>query len=105
MTDELQKSLQESVDEWGNIEKSKAIQEKKDKKIISKYCAENDPADIYRTLKLLNKYEGLPQHDKIIVESFEAKYPNKLTTKIILDFEDVKDIYSKYLESGGNDNE
>lgn len=105
MTNELQNLLQESVDKWGEIEESMAMQEKKDQKIISKYCADNDPSDIFSTLNLLNKHKGLPLHDKDTVKNFESKYPDKLTTKLILEFEDVKDIYRKYLESGGSDNE
>lgn len=101
MGNEIQEALQESVEEWAKIEKLEAVRKKKDQRIISKYCADNDPADIYRILKLLNRLDGLPSHDKETIKSFESKYPNNLSTKLILEFEDVKDIYSKYLEQEG----
>ena len=105
MTNELQTALQESIYQLEKIEKLEAVQRKKDQKTISKYCAEHDPADIYRTLKLLNNFDGLPSHDKEIVKNFKEKYPNDLSTKLILEFEDVKDIYNKFLESRCKKNE
>lgn len=105
MTKDLLEKLKESLQERADIERQLAERDKKDKKVISMYCAENAPADIYRTLKLLEKYNGLPEHDKYVVDNFNATYPKKLTVQLILEFEDVKDIYRRYLESGGNDDE
>ena len=53
--EELQDMLQTSLAERAGLEELLAKQDKKDKKVISVYCANNNPADIYRTLKLLNQ--------------------------------------------------
>lgn len=105
MSEELDTLLQESAKQWAKIEELKAQQEKKDRKAISMFCAENAPDDITRVLELLIKRGGLPEHDKEIVVEFKEKYPEKLTVALILEFYDVKDIYKRYLESGGYDNE
>lgn len=101
MSDDLLDQLQESEREWAEIEKTTALRSEKDKKIISRFCAENDYADIKRTLDLLKKHQGLPQHDRDVVKSFESAYPDKLTVLGIHQFIDVRDIYGCYLESGG----
>lgn len=105
MTSDLHTELQSSLEEREKIEEALAIRDKKDRKLISAYCAENDPADIYRILDLLIKFNGLPDYDRETVESFKNGYPGKLSVKLILAFEDIMDIYSKFLESGGNDDE
>ena len=102
MDENLEKQFQESEKEWAEIEKLKSIREKKDKRIISIFCAQNDQADIIRILGLLEKYPGMPQHDKDIVYEFKKKYPNELTVKLIHSLLDVMDIYNQYLESGGD---
>lgn len=105
MDEALEQQFQDSEKEWAEIERLKAIREKKDRRIISIFCAQNDPADMINILSLLEKYSGMPQHDKEIVYDFKRKYPNDLTVKIIHSFLDVMDIYSQYLESGGNIND
>ncbi len=102
MDSNLEKKLQESEAEWADIERLKAAREKKDQKILSIYCAMNRPADIIHTIELLAKYNGLPQHDKEIVENFKNSYPDKITVKLLHAFLDTKDIYKEYLESGGS---
>ena len=47
----------------------------------------------------------MPKHDKEVVEEFKKNYPEELNIKLIHSFLDVKDIYSQYLESGGDDDE
>ena len=69
------------------------------------YCSENNYADVVRTLDLLLKYPGMAGHDHKTVEEFKEAYPQKLTTKMIMDFEDIKDLYRRYLESGGENDE
>ncbi len=105
MDENLERQFQESEADWAEIEKAKAEREKKDRKIISKFCAENTQADMFQVLELLEKYNGMPQHDKDIVDEFRKCYPSNLTVKLIHSFLDVTDIYSRYLESGGNENE
>lgn len=105
MDETLEKEFQDSEEEWAEIEKLKAIREKKDKKIISKFCANNDQADMLKILSLLEKYPGMPSHDKDVVFEFKKKYPNELTVQLIHSLLDVMDIYSQYLESGGNTND
>lgn len=105
MNDELEKRMQDSEIEWAKIQELTAERQRKDKRIISEFCAANDEADIKRTLDLLNKYNGMPNHDKEIVNEFNTSYPRELTVKLIHNFLDVKDLYRKFLESGGDDNE
>ena len=105
MDENLERKLQESESEWANIEKQRAEREKKDRKIISEFCANNKKADIFQILLLLEKYDGMPDHDKDVVMEFKNNYPGNINTKQLYNFLDVKDIYSKYLESGGNINE
>lgn len=104
MDENLEKDIQESLDDRARIEKELAEREKKDLKIISRFCAENNSADMYNILTLLEKYNGIADHDKRTVEDFRQSYPGKLTVKLISMFNDVKDIYSRYLESGGEEN-
>lgn len=108
MEDSLIDQLQESEEEWADIEKlrhdllnKENARLNKDKKIISHYCADNKHADITTTLELLLKYSALPEHDEETIKEFKQSYPSKLSVDIIHRFEDVKDIYSSYLESGG----
>lgn len=105
MDDNIAKGLQESLSEWSTIDKLIAERESKDKRIISTFCAANDPADMMQILDLLEKHKGMPKHDKDIVYEFRDKYPFDLNTKLISNFLDVKDIYSQYLESGGGNND
>lgn len=97
----LAEQCQESLDEWAEIEKTEAERRKKDNRIVSNYCAENKEADIIHILELLDKHKGaMPKHDEIIVDTFKHNYPKTLTVKMIVEFEDIKDIYSEYLEMG-----
>lgn len=105
MDETLEKEFQDSEEEWAEIERLKAIREKKDKRIISIFCANNDEVDMLRILNLLEKYPGMPSHDKEIVYEFKKNYPKELTVKLIHSFLDVMDIYSRYLESGGGTND
>lgn len=105
MDENLEKQLQESESDWAEIEKHVAEREKKDKRIISQFCASNKQADMVRILDLLEKHNGMPNHDKEIVIEFKKCYPKELNTKLIHSFLDVRDIYSIYLESGGDDSE
>ena len=105
MDDNLKQLMQESLDEWADIEKRQAEREKKDKKIISLYCSQNRQADIFQIIKLLMKFKGMAGHDKETVEEFKAKYPDQLNVKLLNDFLDVKDLYKEYLESGGENDE
>lgn len=103
MEETLEKKLQESEAEWAKLERLIAEREKKDKRIISEYCANNNSADIYNILELLEKYDGMPEYDKETVSEFKDNYPIKLTVNLIHRYEDLKDIYNEYLESGGAD--
>lgn len=105
MDDKLKQLLQESFDEWADIQKRQAEREKKDKKIISLYCSQNSQADILQIIKLLLKFKGMAGHDKETVENFKEKYPDKLSVELLSDFLDVKDLYKEYLESGGENDE
>lgn len=105
MEDKLKEMLQGSLEAWANIDRSRAEQEKKDRKIISMYCAKNQPADIFRTIELLEKFNGLPEYDEQVIKKFKENYPKKITTKLLFDFLDVKDIYREFLESGGKNND
>ncbi|MCR2050649.1 hypothetical protein NSB25_25790 [Acetatifactor muris] len=105
MDDNITKGLQDSLSEWSKIDKLIADRENKDKRIISTFCAANDPADMKQILDLLEKHNGMPKHDKDVVYEFKDKYPSNLNTKLISNFLDVKDIYSQYLESGGKNND
>ena len=105
MDENLEKQFQESESEWAEIERLKAEREKKDKRIISQFCALNRQADMLQILELLEKHNGMPRHDKEIVNEFRKCYPEELNIKLIHSFLDVKDIYSLYLESGGDDDE
>lgn len=100
MDENLEKQFQESENEWAVIEKSIAIRKQKDKRIISAYCAKNKDADIYHILQLLAKYHGMPSHDEEMLKEFKENYPKTLTVQMIHNFEDIKDIYQEYLESG-----
>lgn len=103
MDESLGKKLQDSEVEWARIQRQIAEREKKDRRIISEYCAKNDIADIYHILELLEKYDGMPDYDKETVVEFRGNYPKKLTVDLIHRYEDLKDIYNNYLESGGVD--
>lgn len=105
MDENLEKKFQESESEWAEIDRLITEREKKDKRIISQFCATNKQADMVRILKLLEKHNGMPKHDKEVVEEFKKNYPEELNIKLIHSFLDVKDIYSQYLESGGDDDE
>lgn len=105
MDDNLKQLMQESLDEWADIQKRQAEREQKDKKIISLYCSQNSQADIFQIIKLLMKFKGMAGHDKATVEEFKEKYPDKLDIKLLYDFLDVKDLYKEYLESGGENDE
>lgn len=100
MDEDLERKFQESESDWAEIEKSTAVRVQKDKRIISEYCARNREADIIHTLKLLEKYKGMPTHDEQIVNEFKNNYPKTLTVKMIHNFEDIKEIYQEYLEYG-----
>lgn len=100
MDEHLEKQFQDSENEWAEIERLTAIRTKKDKRIISQYCAQNNEADIIHTLELLEKYSGMPSHDKEILDQFKENYPKALTVKLIYSFEDMRDIYQDYLEFG-----
>lgn len=101
----LREEIEESLSEHAEIEKRLYNRELKDRKIISRYCADNSKTDIERTLDLLDQYEGMPDHDRETVNTFRKMYPNELTIKIIEEFSDVQDIYSRYLMNGGDDND
>lgn len=100
MNEDLEKQFQESEKEWAEIEKNKTIRMQKDRRIISNYCASNKDADIYHILQLLEKYSGMPTYDEEMINEFKENYPKTLTVKMIHNFEDIKDIYHEYLESG-----
>lgn len=103
MDENLEKRMQESESDWADIEKRTAERIKKDKRIISDFCASNKRADMFQILELLEKHGGLPEHDDEIVKKFRESYPQQLTVKLIHDFLDVTDIYSQYLEFGGDE--
>lgn len=106
MDENLERLFQESESDWAEIQRLTDERAKKDKKIISIYCAKNKRADIIRILELLEKYNGLeqfnglPKHDKDIVDEFKTNFPDSLTVKMIHNFEDTRDIYREYLEYG-----
>lgn len=102
MDNDLKLMMQDSLEEWASIEQRQAEREKKDKKIISIYCSQNKQADVIHIIELLMKFNGMAGHDKDTVKSFKEKYPDKLNVKTLSDFLDVTDLYSEYLESGGN---
>lgn len=93
--------LQDSLVEWAKIEEQQILRRKKDEMLISKFCVENDYADVIRTLALLEKRKGMPTHDCEKVQTFKKNYPDSLTIQDIVDFMDVRDLYGRYLESGG----
>lgn len=105
MDRELDELMQESEFEWSEIQKQIAIREMKDRRIISKFCANNKHGDIIRSIELLEKNEGLPGHDKEVLGNFKQEYPDNLKVRTLHDFLDIQDIYSSYLESGGNEND
>lgn len=105
MENNLEQMMQESESEWADIEKKIAFREKLDKKIISIYCSQNKEADIIHIVELLEKYNGMPLHDKEIIASFKNEYPENLKVRTIHDFLDIQDIYKAYLESGGEADE
>ncbi len=105
MDDNLKQMMQESFDEWADIEQRQAEREKKDKRIISLYCSRNRQADVFQIIELLNKFKGMAGHDKDTVEDFKRNYPDKLNVKLLNDFLDVKDLYKEYLESGGDNDD
>lgn len=100
MDKELETRMQESEEEWAKIQKEIALREKKDQRIISEFCASNDPADIVHSIELLEKFPGMPIHDKEAVDEFKEVFPKKLTVPILHKYLDVKDIYREFLESG-----
>lgn len=108
MDKRIQEDMQSSMEEWADIQEQKYKLEqrekerkKKDQQIISRYCASSTKADIFRTLELLLKFGGLPRHDEEIANNFKEAYPKDLTLAKIAEFEDMKMIYKKQLESGG----
>ena len=101
MNDNLEEMMEQSEEEWAEIEKQIAQREKKDKKIISMYCAENRLADVVNIIELLEKHNGMPDHDREVVQEFKKQYPQMLTVKVLKSFMDVQLIYQGYLESGG----
>ena len=105
MGEDIKSELADSLAEWAKIEQQQAEREEKDKKIISAYIAQNDGADIVRTLELLKKHRYLPNHDIEVIKEFEEHFPQKLTAPILARYLDVTDIYSKYLESGGENDD
>lgn len=105
MGGDIKSELADSLAEWAKIEQQQAEREDKDKKIISAYLAQNNGADILRTLELLKKYEYMPDHDIEVIKEFEEHFPKKLTTPILSRYLDVADIYSQYLESGGKNDD
>lgn len=100
MDENLEKQFQESENDWADIQRKTDIRNQKDRRIISQYCAKNKEADIIHTLKLLEKFKGMPNYDEELLNEFRENYPKTLTVKMIHDFEDIKDIYREYLESG-----
>ena len=105
MSDNLEEMLEQSEEEWAEIDKKVALREKKDKKIISMYCAENRSADVFNIIELLEKYNGMPDHDSEIVQEFKAQYPKMLKVKTLKSFMDIQLIYHGYLDSGGESDE
>lgn len=105
MNEKYHELINESEEEWAEIQKNTATRKKKDERIISMFCAENPASDINRTLELLEQYEGMPDHDKKIIKKFKDEYPKELSLSSILGFLDTTDIYHKYLESGGGAND
>ena len=110
MDKDLVDQFQESEMEWAEIqelqcqlEAKKGKRTLKDQKIISQYCGKNVYADIITTLELLLKYPGLAKHDQETVKKFKECYPNELTVELIHKYEDILDIYNKFLESGGEE--
>lgn len=108
MDEWLLNEVQESEEEWADIERLKRelekkseLRTKKDERIIREFCAKNKYADIIRTLELLEKNQGIAKWDREIVQQFKEKYPNELTVPMIQQMMDVKDLYREYLESGG----
>ncbi len=101
MDKEFENELLDSLDEWSDIERLIEERTKKDKKIISKFCANNDSADIFHILELLEKHKGLPEHDRETVKMMKLKYPKELDCRLLNDYLDMTEIYNKYLESGG----
>lgn len=102
MDDSLEKEIQDSLEERAYLEQQLAERDKKDLRIISRFCAANDAADMYHTLELLNKYPGMPSHDKKTVNEIgKSSREGKLTVKLIAKYNDIINLYSRYLESGG----
>lgn len=105
MNTDFEEMFQESELEWAELNKLIAKREKKDRKIISQFCAANNSADMLHIIELLEKYGNLPQYDCDIVSEFKEKYPKDLTVQLIHAFTDLTDIYSSILESGGEAND
>lgn len=101
MDEKYKEELQESLRKWAIIEKILVIQRKKDEPLISRFCADNDPDDITQTINKLKDHKGLPTHDKKVINKFEHAYPDNLTTKIILQYLDLTDLYSDFLRNMG----
>lgn len=104
--------IQESFEEWADLEKKEAELEKekqnrarKDQLIISKYCASHKKADMFHIAELLIKYDGMPKGDRDIVIIFKEKYPDDISLSELNDFLDVQDLYRDYLESGGENDD
>lgn len=93
--------IQQSLSEWAEIEKKQELRQKKDERLISQFCADNSHADVIRTLNLLEKYKGMPKHDCERVISFKNNYPDNITVQDIAGYQDVTDLYARYLELGG----
>lgn len=102
--DELQELIEESNLDRARIQQETKIRDEKDKKIIRMYCALNNSADVYSTINLLEKYQGMYGEDKKTVKEFKEKYPDNLNLELLQRFMDVEDIYSRVL-GGGNDDE
>lgn len=105
MNGELKELIQASKEEWADIQKQISERERKDKIIISKICAKNDYADVVNIIRLLKKHNGLPEHDQQTIDEMEKNYPKKLTLDLLERYFDVVDVYSDYLENGGDEDE
>lgn len=103
MNEEFCKELQDSLKEHAEIQERLDIRNKKDQKLISMFCAQNEEADVINTVMLLEKYNGLPEHDRQKIKEIKALYPaGKMTVRHIVDFIEIQNIYAPILESGGN---
>lgn len=103
MSSTLQEKLQESLNEWENIQRAIKEQKAKDAKIIRDFCSKNTGADIRKTISHLLNYDGISSSDRAIVERFKNMYPDSLTTEGLKEFTEVRHGYREYLLNGGDD--